>query len=522
MDWGKIIDYILKYNMLRTRKFWASYMGLVIVLIGMSLLLGSLSQWLISQNIITLKEDWVVCLISYLIIIFISICIWACWSKRIFIRDNFLTALLVIALSIGASYFLTSGIQNLLLRIWEYTLQPYIVIGLYCVFTILLLFLVLYCETKWLRKKKLLICIAINQVDYPSIDAVNNSLYAALNKIISQYDDIEFICLPYDLKKNIKRYAKYINRLWVQADALIYASVINDGNGKYSYSNFSSRLNTRRITTKSENEILNKILGVYEKEKNWNTLNAEENELTSRIQISENLFEMLLVYVTSVYLIKRNYAPAVNISREVYQIYANQYSSTATLTNRLFSYALLMNALSAESEHNYELAKERIDEYVECFPAMERTWIYQMTMARLHYYLGNIPASKRCTQSFKATNLWGYSLNMGFYAIIEGKVGEFISNYRRLLTKQRPQLSEVTFAIRFLDYERKNSNETKVELLLGVAISLLNLYIDYKRSKKMLPQFRKEHYGLSTIEMKNLTWAETCIIEAKENYLCLK
>lgn len=58
MDWGKIIDYIYKYNMLRTRKFWSSSIGGIIVLIGITMLLGSLSQWLVSQNLINLKEDW--------------------------------------------------------------------------------------------------------------------------------------------------------------------------------------------------------------------------------------------------------------------------------------------------------------------------------------------------------------------------------------------------------------------------------------------------------------------------------
>lgn len=336
MDVEKIIDYILKYNMFRTRKFWASCIGLVVVLIGVSLLFGALVKWLISQKIVSITEDWIVSLVIYLIIIFVSICIWACLSKRIFIRDNFFAALLVVALSIFGSYVLTGLVQYVLLRIWDYTMQSYMIFSSYFVFAIILLLLALYIETKWLRHKKLLICIAVNQVDYPSVDAINNSLYAALNKVSSKYDDIEFICLPYDLKRNIKQYEKYINRLWVQADALIYASVINDGNGEYSFSNFSSRLNTRRVTTRNNNEILNNILGEYEKEKNWNTINHEENELTSRIQISENLFEMLLMYVTCVCIIKRNYTHAVNISREIYQIYATQYGSLATLTNRLF------------------------------------------------------------------------------------------------------------------------------------------------------------------------------------------
>ena len=145
-----------------------------------------------------------------------------------------------------------------------------------------------------------------------------------------------------------------------------------------------------------------------------------------------------------------------------------------------------------------------------------------MAMARLHYYLGNIYESKHYTQLFKATDVWGYSLNMGFYAIIEGKVGEFSSNYKRLLTKQRPALEGVQFAIRFLVHEKNREHTRKTMLLLEIAISLLYLYIDYKKSKKMLPQFRKEQYGLSTVEIKSLAWAEACVIDARDNFLCLK
>ena len=520
----KIIDYVFQYKIFRSSKFWSGHIGLIIFLIGTFLLLGTLFKSLVSHKIITLNinEDWHVYVVVSLLVFFIVTCIWAFYSKRIYIRDNLFIATLFLVSSIGIAYIVTNAIQDLLLQLWNIVLNPSIKIGLGCLFTLLVLFIVLYVETKHFRKKKLLICIAINQVDYPSIEPIKNSLNSALDRISARYDDIEFICLPYDLLPSIKQYDKYINRLWVQADALIFASVINDGSGQYAFTNFSSRLNTRRVANKTENEVLNKLLGTFEKEKDWNNLNAEEKELTNRIQISENLYEMFLMYVTCVYLIKRNYSTAVNISREVYQSYANQYGAIAALTNRLFSFALLMNALSAEAEHNYALAKERIDEYAMCFPAMEKALIYQMAMARLHYYLGNIYESKHYTQLFKATDVWGYSLNMGFYAIIEGKVGEFSSNYKRLLTKQRPTLDGVQFAIRFLVYEKSRNHTEKTMLLLRIAIPLLYLYIDYKKSRKMLPQFRKEQYGLSTTEIKSLAWVEASVIEARDNFLCLK
>ena len=35
-------------------------------------------------------------------------------------------------------------------------------------------------------------------------------------------------------------------------------------------------------------------------------------------------------------------------------------------------------------------------------------------------------------------------------------------------------------------------------------------------------QFRKEQYGLSTTEIKSLAWVEASVIEARDNFLCLK
>ena len=515
----KIIDYIVTYNALRTRKFWASYLGLLILATC-----GFLFVIFVFNNLFDLvitEYNYLKNYADYKVIIdgIIMICIiygWAKFSKRIFVRDNLLIEILVIAISIVLSYGIGLVIQHFLFKWYNITLSTIWVIALCCIGTILLLLLCLYVETKCFRKHKMLVCVAINNVAYPSVNAIENTLNVTLDKICAKYPNIEFIRLPLDLYKNIKHYENYINRIWVQADALIFADVINDEKGGFSFTNFSSKLNTLRIKAHKENKSLNQLLGIYEKEKDWNKINNEEKELTSRIQITDSLYEMFLLYVSCVQLLKQDYIAATDMSREMYQIYSSQYGTLSELTNRLFSYALMMNALSAENNHDYVLAQQRIDEYISYFPAMLKSVSYQMIMARMYYYLNNIPESKRCTQSFKAIDVWGYSLNMGFYAIIEGKAGEFIVNYKRMLTRQKcPSLRNITFAMRFLEYEKKKVANEKAKLLLEMAIALLYLYIDTKKARKKFPKY--DNLIFSTSEQKAIKWAETYLSGQKEN-----
>lgn len=515
----KIIDYIVTYNALRTRKFWASYIGLLILaicgLLFIRFVFNNFFDLIITEyNYLKKYADYKVILDGI-----IMICVvygWAKFSKRIFVRDHLLIEFGVIAISIVLSYGIGLFAQYFLIKWFSITLPAVGVIVFCGVGTLLLLLLCLYVETKCFRKHKILVCVAINNAAYPSVSAIENTLNVTLDKISAKYPNIEFICLPFDLYNNIKRYENYINRIWVQADSLIFADVINDERGGFSFTNFSSKLNTLRIKAHKENESLNQLLGIYEKAKDWNKINNEEKELTSRIKIKDSLYEMFLLYVSCVLLIKQDYIAATDMSREMYQIYSSQYGTLSELTNRLFSYALMMNALSAEHEHDYVMAQQRIDEYISYFPAMTKSVSYQMIMARMYYYLNNIPESKRCTQTFKAIDVWGYSLNMGFYAIIEGKAGEFIVNYKRMLTKKNiPSLRNITFAMRFLEYEKKTVANEKTKQLLEIAIALLYLYVDTRKARTKFPKY--DNHLFSASEQKAIKWAETYLSGQKEN-----
>lgn len=108
---------------------------------------------------------------------------------------------------------------------------------------------------------------------------------------------------------------------------------------------------------------------------------------------------------------------------------------------------------------------------------------------------------------------------MGFYAILDGKIPEFIQHYKRLLTKQKPPHKEnVLFAINFLKYEKTRVNDNKVKALLKYAISLLDLYINHKRSKRNV-SLLQYNGGLSKEEKKALSWASNLIQEIDHNLL---
>ena len=120
----KIIDYIVTYNALRTRKFWASYLGLLILATC-----GFLFVIFVFNNLFDLvitEYNYLKNYADYKVIIdgIIMICIiygWAKFSKRIFVRDNLLIEILVIAISIVLSYGIGLVIQHFLFKWYNIT-----------------------------------------------------------------------------------------------------------------------------------------------------------------------------------------------------------------------------------------------------------------------------------------------------------------------------------------------------------------------------------------------------------------
>lgn len=115
-------------------------------------------------------------------------------------------------------------------------------------------------------------------------------------------------------------------------------------------------------------------------------------------------------------------------------------------------------------------------------------------MARLSFYRGDIKASKNYTKEFRKIegDTWGYNLNMGFYALYENKVDEWIMWYKRLI-KFHPDKYQVKFAIEFLGYELQNSNSSQYSLLLNCAITYLNIYVNPTKAKRTIKKLTKDN-----------------------------
>ena len=117
-------------------------------------------------------------------------------------------------------------------------------------------------------------------------------------------------------------------------------------------------------------------------------------------------------------------------------------------------------------------------------------------MARLEYYRGDIKASKKYTRDFKRIEgvTWGYCLNMGFYALCQNKIGEWMNWYKKLHNYTCSQ-SEVEFAVEFLERERAKLRKRDNNYLIEISIAYLNLYTNKKRAVKKWNKIVMRHKG---------------------------
>lgn len=196
---------------------------------------------------------------------------------------------------------------------------------------------------------------------------------------------------------------------------------------------------------------------------------------------------MLLMYCSALYIFKNDYTTALPVAKQMYNIEGtNNHSIISRTAANLLSFAYLASALKLEHEqHDFDAAYNNILECRHLFPILTRDINYLKSMARLSFYRRDIKASKSYTKDFRKIegDTWGYNLNMGFYALYENKVDEWIMWYKRLM-KFRPTKQEVNFAIEFLEYELQNSNSSQYSLLLNCAITYLNFYVNPTKANR--------------------------------------
>lgn len=317
--------------------------------------------------------------------------------------------------------------------------------------------------------------------------------------------------LPFGFKNKIVDYEDYIRRKITQADALIYAQVIDgqdDGNLGYVFTKFTSRINDSRHfnLTKQNNSFLNRLLDQQLKYKEWNNINNSSKDAISRLRIATNLEGMLLMYCSALYMFKNDYATSLPVAKRMYNVEGqNKQSAIYETAANLLSFAYFNSALMLEhTQHNCEAAYENLEECVRLFPILRYNTDYLKAMARITYYRGDIRASRLYTKEFKKKEgfTWGYALNMGFYAMYEHKIDEFISWYKKLV--KYPVLKEVVlFAIEFLEYELSISNNIDYSASLNVALAYLYMYINPKKAKKKIKYVRSRYNKLDNYQKLN-------------------
>lgn len=428
----------------------------------------------------------------------ITIIIWLFSSKRILLRSAGLVVFwLFIALTLTACFYWVLYPRVISGNATDY---PYIQIwGSVLVFiAIVLLGLIIDC---WIIKgKKLLIVFAVNNESVTVEKNIRSSIDPVVNSIHDTDHNVRLVVLPFGVLNNIKSSVRYIKRPLTRADAVVFASVVDDPDTSpagYVFTSFSSRINERRfVEEERKGSVHNDVLDAHSRSKDWNFLNSANDNCSRKIAISKNLEDMLRMYIGCIYLMKHDFKAALPYTNNA--IYRESRNSASySIASTLYSYSMLSAARELENvDRDYDAALEQLTKLEKTLPVNSTDPGYNKAMARVMYYKGNLKASEDYTRRFKdlPEHRWGYELNMGFYAINKKKVLEFVQHYKNLRKYYPFEHTEPTFAIHFLEYQYKNSKDEEYRVLLQIAISYLHLYISPKKAKKLIG---KAHYESS-------------------------
>jgi hypothetical protein len=245
----------------------------------------------------------------------------------------------------------------------------------------------------------------------------------------------------------------------------------------------------------SNNAFLDDVLSKQFSAKNWNSFNTSRNTAIAKLRIAENLECMLLMYCSALYMFMMDFITALPIAQRMFSLEKIPNSSIVNTAKDLLSFAYLASAVKYEHQnHDYDQAYNNLNECLRIFPAIRNNIAYIKTMARLEYYRGDIKASKKYTKEFKKMEggSWGYCLNMGFYALCENKIDEWVNWYKKLCHHKYTQ-SEVLFAVEFLEHERSNLKNQDADYLIEISIAYLNLFTNKKAAIKKWNKITKKY-----------------------------
>ena len=370
-------------------------------------------------------------------------------------------------------------------------------------------------KIRFFRDKRIIIVFAISSQENTSESMIRESIEHTIANIENRFPNIKIVVPPFGYIDKVNKCKRYIKRSITQADAMIYAQIMpgnEDGNLGYIYTGFMSIVNSRRHENFNglSNTFLDDILSRQFSAKKWNSFNISHNTALAKLKIAENLEGMLLMYCSALYMFMTEFITALPVARRMFDLENNPHSSIATTAKGLLSFAYLASAVKYEHQHHdYEQAYDNLNECLKLFPIVKNNTSYLKTMARLEYYRGDIKASKKYTRDFKSIEgvTWGYCLNMGFYALCQNKIGEWVNWYKKLHNYKCSQ-SEVEFAVEFLEHERARLRKRDNDYLIEISIAYLNLYTNKKRAvkkwNKVVMRYKGQDISLKLEELSSV------------------
>lgn len=346
------------------------------------------------------------------------------------------------------------------------------------------------------------------------------ALVEAQSRVEQVANNIQIVIPPFGIANTPKGCERYINSHFNQADAVIFASLIDSPQGSefgYSFNRFTSMMSDRYIKKGNrDEESIRVLMDESYRCHEWNTLNINTDQISRHLEVAGNLTHLFLMYVSCIYLQKNKYTEAIDVSEALYTYASTGNARYDDLVRELVVHSYVTAQYIEEYDNqDYIRAHEILDECVRRIPQMKRSLSYELSMARIFFYEGNVRESKRVTRSIKTsrpTAEWYVTTNMAFFAIYEKKPGEMVSHYKKMLKMQKQDRREVDYAIRFLKIEMSKTNDLAYLMGLCHGIAFLSLYIDEAQSDKY---YKKTRDYVSIVGYRKLEPMRQLIVSSK-------
>lgn len=394
-----------------------------------------------------------------------------------------------------------------------------------CIFVLCGVLVLLLMSRKINKKEVLLVLFLKNKVSAKVANNIKSLVESSVNNIESEYDNVKIIVPPIGLFGNKRKCYRYIANPLTRGDVYVMAEVFDgddDNSPNYVFKQFYSQTNKCINNCKYiiPHSLLNKVNTTL-KYSDWNYRQDSQNDIASKIRMSGNIEMLLMLYVSSTFMIKNNFTEAISFVNKIRNSEYYNDVNFRRLSDALLGDSHLLISQNEEHEnHDYNLAFEHLTIFASLFPAQKNNPMYVHAMARVLYYKGDIKESKRYTKTLR--NLkggiykWGYELNMGFYAICEGKVSEFVQHYKNLRRYEPYDKQQIQFVIVFLKEEHDRSLNPRTKMLLSYAIAYLYQYIKIKKAKMLLAKTKKT---FSYFAEKELIVIENIIMSSDKKWI---